>query len=329
MERRRSIDYGSSGSGVTISPGSATQAARHVSPRVRYPSRCTVSGANDLSTRGSELASDRNQQTEPVAEVRGLRVAFGTHQVLRGVDLALNAGDFVGILGPNGSGKTTLLRALRGLLRPVAGETRLFGREARRWPRRELAQRVGVVPQRDELQLPFTVEEVVLMGRAPHLGPLPFESARDRRIAARAMEALDLVELRGRSFPELSGGERQRTLVARALAQEPTLLLLDEPTAALDIRHQVEVLDLLDRKRRAGGLTIVAALHDLNLASLYCTRILLLREGHVHADGPTDEVLTYANVKAVYDAEVYVGVNELNGKVFLVPMAPRQGQQTT
>lgn len=260
--------------------------------------------------------------TGPVLALRALTVAYGTHEVLRAVDLSVQRGELVGVLGPNGSGKTTLLKAARGLVRPTRGMASLLGRPVTAWRERDLARRVAVVPQRDESAFPFTVEDTVLMGRSPHLGRSGFESAQDRAVAARALAELDLLPLRGRVLTELSGGERQRVIVARALAQEPELLLLDEPTASLDIRHQVEVLGLLRRKNRAEGLTVVTVLHDLNLATLFCDRVVLLSDGRIFADGPTEQVVTYANVKAVYRTEVYVGLNELNGKVFMVPMDP-------
>jgi iron complex transport system ATP-binding protein len=274
-------------------------------------------------TPGTERADVTPDHThEPVLELRGARVSYGATEVLRGVDLAVARGELVGVLGPNGSGKTTLLKAARGLATTSGGEARLLGRRVDRWRDRDLARRVALVPQRDEAAFPFTVEDTVLMGRSPHLGRSGFESAKDREIARQAIHDLDLDALRGRVLTELSGGERQRVIVARALAQQPELLLLDEPTSSLDIRHQVEVLGLLRRRNRAEGLTVVTVLHDLNLATLYCDRVVLLAEGRVFADGPTEQVVTYANVKAVYRTEVYVGLNELNGKVFMVPMEP-------
>ena len=249
-------------------------------------------------------------------------MTFGDRPVLRGVDLRVAPGELVGILGPNGSGKTTLLRAARGLLPPDAGRVALFGRAPDAWDRRALARRVALVPQRDEMLFPFTVEEVVLMGRWPHVGGLGFEGPEDRRIVRDALDELELLPLRHRPMTTLSGGERQRAVVARALAQQPELMLLDEPTSALDIRHQVGVLELLRARNRDAGLTVVAVLHDLNLATLFCDRVVLLGDGAVHADGPTAEVVTYANVRAVYRTEVYVGLNELNDRVFMVPMLP-------
>lgn len=257
----------------------------------------------------------------PVLELVGVSAAFGDLTVLRDVTLRVFPGELVGVLGPNGSGKTTLVRVARGFVRPTAGEARLFGRGIARWRDRDLARHVAVVPQREDALFPFSVEETVLMGRAPHLGRLGFETAHDHAVAERVLGELDLLDLRSRPITELSGGERQRAIVARALVQEPSLLLLDEPTAALDIRHQVDLLTLLRRRNREERLTIVTILHDLNLATLFCDRVILLRDGAIYADGATDEVVTYANVKAVYRTEVYVGLNELNGKVFMVPMA--------
>ena len=265
--------------------------------------------------------------TSPTAalSMRDVHLRFGDHEVLRGVDLDVAPGELVGVLGPNGSGKTTLLRVARGLLAPSAGDVALLGRSPEAWERRALARRVAVVPQRDEMLFPYTVEEVVTMGRWPHVGGIGFERADDRRVVRAVLEEMELLGLRHRAMTAVSGGERQRAVVARALAQEPELMLLDEPTAALDIRHQVSVLGRLRDRNREAGLTVVAVLHDLNLATLFCDRVVLLSEGRVYADGPTAEVVTYANIKTVYGTEVYVGWNELNGRVFMVPMLADAG----
>ena len=166
----------------------------------------------------------------------------------------------------------------------------------------------------------FTALEIVLMGRSPHLGRFGFERPLDLTIAYRAMEQTGVYQLAAREIHELSGGERQRVILARALAQDPRVLLLDEPTAFLDIKHQVEVYDLVKNLSRQGGLTVVASLHDLNLAALYCDRLALLKAGRLFCLGTPEQVLTYANIKTVYETEVYIGLNDITGKVHILPL---------
>jgi iron complex transport system ATP-binding protein len=240
--------------------------------------------------------------------------------VLDGVSLAVERGERFGILGPNGSGKSTLVRLLSRVLTPHRGRIRLDGRDLAAIPTRELARRIAVVPQETALDFPFSVMEVVLMGRAPHLGGFGFEGDRDVEAAERAMAEAGVEHLAGRSFHELSGGEKQRVVIARALAQEPELLLLDEPTTFLDIKHEVAIFDLLTDLSAERGITIVIVLHDLNLAALYCQRLAFLKEGRLLACGRTEDVLTYANVRATYDTEVYVGVNDLTGRLNVLPL---------
>ena len=210
---------------------------------------------------------------------------------MRDVSLEVEPGEWLALIGPNGAGKTTLLRAIAGLVRH-AGAIALEGAPVAGLSRRERARRVAVVPQEPEIPPWLTVSEYVLLGRTPHLGPLAREGADDGDAAARALVELDLYGLRDRTLGTLSGGERQRVVVARALAQEASIVLLDEPTAALDIGHQQQALEVLDALRVAGGLTLVAAMHDLTLAAQYADRVVLLDEGSVVADGSPEAVLT-------------------------------------
>ena len=253
-------------------------------------------------------------------EVEELGFAYPGRTVLDGVSFAVERGERFGILGPNGSGKSTLVRLLSRVLTPSRGRIRLDGRDLAEISPRDRARRIAVVPQETALDFPFSVLEVVLMGRAPHLGGFGFEGDRDIEVAERAMAEAGIAHLAGRFFHELSGGEKQRVVIARALTQEPELLLLDEPTTFLDIKHEVAIFDLLTDLANERGITIVIVLHDLNLAALYCQRLAFLKEGRRLACGPTDEVLTYTNVRAAYDTEVYVDVNDLTGRLNVLPL---------
>ncbi len=228
----------------------------------------------------------------------------GRREVLRGLDLRVNRGEIVALLGPNGSGKTTLLRLLTGQLRPDAGTATFGGRPVADWPRDGLARRVAVLPQQLELPAGFRVAELVEMGRAPHATRLFGSTADDEQAVRRALVDADAMDLADRYADELSGGERQRVLVAMALAQEPELLLMDEPTLHLDLAHQVALLSAIRRLRTQRGLTVVSVLHDMNLAAAFAPRVVVLREGRLAADGPPDEVLTPGLVRDVFQVAV-------------------------
>ena len=236
----------------------------------------------------------------PMLEVRGLSVELGGAKILEDVSFALPRGGFTAVLGPNGSGKTTLLRALYRAVAPTRGESPLAGRPRAALERRALARQVAVLRQEPELAFDFLVEELVLMGRAPHQRLLTSDRPEDRQIAARCLALTDAAHLARRSFGTLSGGEKQRVLLARALAQEPQLLLLDEPTNHLDVRHQLEVLTLAARL----GITVIAALHDLNQTFAFADRALLLHRGRLLAFGAPAEVLAPERIAAVFGVEV-------------------------
>ncbi|HCJ10321.1 MAG TPA: heme ABC transporter ATP-binding protein [Clostridiales bacterium] len=247
-------------------------------------------------------------------EVSGVDLAYGETPVLSGIDFKVEAGEFVGLIGPNACGKSTLLRAVSRVLRPVSGRILLNGRDLwRELSLRETSRLVAVVPQDFPANFPFTVQETVMMGRLPYVSRLKGERPEDLARTRRAMEATGTAHLAHRPLAELAGGDRQRVVVAKALAQDPELLLLDEPTSHLDINHQVEILDLLLRLNRTEGLTIVIVLHDLNLASMYCRRLLLLAGGSLAAEGPPSEVLTVANLEKVYGSRVLVGRHPVYG----------------
>jgi iron complex transport system ATP-binding protein len=258
--------------------------------------------------------------TDPAIELRGVTFGYGDAAVLHEVSLTIGRGEFVGIIGPNGSGKSTLLRLMSCYLHPWRGQILLEGKAAERYGRRELGRLLGVVPQDTAVSFPFSVTEMVLFGRTPHTAGFGFDRGSDLAAAQRAMERTDTAHLARRAITELSGGERQRVILARALAQEPAILLLDEPAAFLDIRHEVEMYDLL-RDLQRGGMTVVSVLHDLNLAALYCERLLLLHEGRLARAGTPAEVITYATLTEVYGTEVYVALNDITGCLNVLPLS--------
>jgi len=236
-------------------------------------------------------------------------------------------GEFFGIIGPNGSGKTTLLKIVDGILNPERGSVCIGKTDIREMKRNTFAKIVAMVPQDSPMIFPFTVHEVVLMGRAPHLGRLMFERKSDFAVSQKAMELTDTLSLAERNINELSGGERQRVLIARALAQEPGVILLDESTAHLDIKHQVAFFDLIMGLNRKEGLTVIAVTHDINLASLFCDRIMLLKKGCIHSIGTPDEVITESNIKEVYETDVFVDCNPQTGLPRVTLMASSLSDQ--
>jgi iron complex transport system ATP-binding protein len=248
--------------------------------------------------------------------LRGLSVVLGGTRILDGVSGSVEAGEWVTVIGPNGAGKSTLLRAVAGLV-PRQGGIEIGGDEGSGLARRELARRVALVPQLPSLPPQMTVAEYVLLGRTPHLGYLAREGVRDLEVADAALNRLDLVGLASRRLGTLSGGERQRAVLARALAQEAPILLLDEPTNALDVGRGQQALELVDALRREGGLTVLAAMHDLTLAGQYADRLLLLDAGRVVAAGGVHDVLTDELIARHYGASVRVLRDEDGGLVVL------------
>lgn len=238
--------------------------------------------------------------------VEDLSCGYRKEIVLKDISFEVKTGEFVGLIGPNGSGKTTFIRAISGLLPPRKGFILLDEKAVGGMGRKELATKVAVVTQSQEATAPFSVEEFVLLGRVPHWSRFQLlETKRDVQMAEKVMALTGISRLRGRGMGELSGGERQLANLARALAQEPDLLLLDEPTAHLDIGHQVQIMHLL-KKLNEEGLTIVAVLHDLNLASLYCKRLVLLDKGRLRKVGQPQEVLTEKIINEVYETSIIV-----------------------
>jgi iron complex transport system ATP-binding protein len=240
--------------------------------------------------------------------LRADQISFGyDHKfVVADVNLDVRPGEFVGLIGPNGAGKSTLIKLLSRVLAPQRGRIWLDGHKLDDLKPDEIARRVAVVPQVFDLPAGFTALEIVLMGRTPHLGWLQPESARDLDIARAAMRATGILHLAARAAEQLSGGERQRVVIARALAQEPEVLLLDEPTAHLDVQHQVQVMEIAQRLKQERALAVLGVFHDLNLAAQYCDRIVLLKDGAVYAAGAPASVITGDALRAVYGIEMCV-----------------------
>ncbi|WP_394298121.1 ATP-binding cassette domain-containing protein, partial [Halorubrum saccharovorum] len=245
-------------------------------------------------------------------EVSDLSVSFGDVPVVSGVDFRVERGSLTGLVGPNGAGKTTVLRAIKGTLSPDAGEVQLDGDPTDSLSAREAGRRVASVPQETSLAFDFRVRQIVEMGRTPHLGRFDGHGPDDERAVREAIEAAGVARFADRAITEVSGGERQRVLLARALAQETPSLLLDEPTASLDVNHAVRTLELV-RDLVDDGRAALAAIHDLDMAARYCDRIVLLANGGVRAVGPPAEVLTADALRDAFDAEAFVGESPATG----------------
>ncbi len=229
---------------------------------------------------------------------------------IKDINFELKRGEIIGIIGPNGSGKSTLLRVIDGLLRMQKGEVLLGNKSIYRYKRGHIARYIAMVPQESIFRFPFSVFEVVLMGRFPHLGHFPFEKSEDLKIAEKSMELTSTLNLATRSIHELSGGEKQRVLIARALTQRARIILLDEPTSFLDIRHKVEIFEIISSLSRSMSLIIVS--HDISLAAQFCQRIILLDKGKIYKIGAPSEVITAENISTVYQCPVLVDKNPIS-----------------
>lgn len=238
--------------------------------------------------------------------------AYDTQWCLEGIDFELKKGEIVGMIGPNGSGKSTLLRIMDGLLNIQKGEILLLNKPIFSYRRGDIARRIAMVPQESTFRFPFSVFEVVLMGRFPHLGLFPFEGEEDLEIARQSMRITGTLDLAGRSIHELSGGEKQRVLIARALTQRAQIILLDEPTSFLDIRHKVEIFELISSLAETQELSVVIVSHDISLAAQYCHRMVLLDRGSVYKTGEPAEVITVDNISTVYQCPVLVDKNPIS-----------------
>jgi len=257
----------------------------------------------------------------PYLEVRDIISGYRDNPVVQKVSFSIEKGQFIGIIGPNGAGKTTLLKTLTHLIRPRQGKVYLNGTDVHYIGTHEIAQRCAMVGQGLMSIFSFTVEEIVLMGRSPHIGILGHEKRKDLAVVHEALKLTQTEELKDKPINELSSGERQRVLIARALAQAPELLLLDEPTAHLDIGHQTEILDLVRSLKGDKALTVLCVLHDLNLASQYCDKILLMYKGRIVKFGTPKEVLNYETIEHVFKAVVLVNDRTMRDRPLIVPIS--------
>jgi len=254
--------------------------------------------------------------------------SYPGREIFRELSLSLEEGEILALIGPNSSGKTTLLKLMDGLLQPQRGKVFLDGEELDRLSRSRVAKRVAVVPQETELPFSFTVAEIVLMGRAPYLGRFGWETRKDLDIAREAMALTDVAELEKRLLAELSQGEKQRVSMARALAQEPKVILLDEPASHLDINHQVEMHELIRRLNLEKNLTVLNISHDLNLAAEYSHRMALLHRGSIYALGTPSTVITEENIRRVYETTVMVEKNPISGAPRVTPVGKSRMEKT-
>ena len=247
-------------------------------------------------------------------------INFSYHQetVLRSISINIKSQEFVGVIGPNGSGKSTLLKLLGSVLKPDSGQIFFKERNYINYQRKQLAQSITWVPQEHPMVFPFKVSEIVLMGRHPYLSAFTFEGENDIKIARSAMKQTQTLQFAERGFNEISGGEKQRVVIAGAIAQEPELMILDEPTSALDIKYQIQILNILKTLNENKKTTVILAMHDLHLASKYCTRLILLDEGKIFKDGKTEEVLQKEHIETVYGLKVHL-IHDQSGNIIISP----------
>lgn len=256
-------------------------------------------------------------------EIEGLSAGYNGKKILKNISLKVDDGDFIGIIGPNGCGKSTLIRGITGVVDHYSGNVYLDGMCISEMGRTDIARTVAVVPQNTLIGFPFTVEEVVLMGRNPYTNRFHGLEKEDYRVAKRAIELAGLKDFKDRTVNTLSGGELQRVAIARALAQTPKVLLLDEATAHLDIGYKIEVMDMIERMNREKGLTVLSVHHNLDMAARYCSKLTLMDDGKIRAVGKPEDVLTPSHLRAVYGIEATVNENPRDGTLYISPMSLR------
>jgi len=254
---------------------------------------------------------------------KNINVYYGKNRIIKDLTFDVSCGEFFIIIGPNGSGKTTLLKTICGSISVKQGKITIFDKSIDQYSRKILARFIAVVPQETQIDSPFKVSEIVLMGRTPHLGILEFEKDRDFQFAADAMKFTNVYHLRDRKLTELSSGEKQRVMIARALCQEPSIILLDEPTSALDLSHQLNIMDLMERLKKERDMTVVMVSHDLNLAAMYADKLILIKDGQAVSIGKPKDVLTFDKLEKTYNCVLLVDEHPA-GKVPRVTLVPQK-----
>jgi len=253
-----------------------------------------------------------------ILQAQEINFSYDKEIVLNSVSIDIQSEDFIGVIGPNGSGKSTLLKLLGGVLKPDSGQLYFKEKRYQEYPRKQLAQSITWIPQEHPMVFPFKVSEIVLMGRHPYLSAFTFEGHEDIEIARSAMEQTQTLQFADRNFNEISGGEKQRVVIAGAIAQEPELMILDEPTSALDIKYQIQILNILKELNENKKMTVILAMHDLHLASKFCTRLILLEEGKVFKGGAAKDVLQKEHIERVYGVKVNL-IHDEYGNIMVSP----------
>lgn len=256
-------------------------------------------------------------------EINNIVFGYKENKILQGISLKLAAGEILGIIGPNGSGKSTLMKIISGVIFPWSGEVIVKNRPLTSYSRKSVAKIISCVSQETDADFPFRVRELVAMGRTPYLGRFSIEKKRDKEVVEEAMELTEISSFADRFPYELSGGERQRVLIARALAQEPDILLLDEPTSHLDLHHQIEINNLIIKLKHEKGVGVIYVTHDLNSAALCCNRVAIINYGKIHAEGSPLQIITAENIKHVYGCEVLVDMNPQAESPRVTPLMER------
>lgn len=258
---------------------------------------------------------------EEMVSVDSLHFKYNNNLVLKDMTFNVNKGDFLCILGPNGSGKSTLLKTITSILNPCRGKVQIFGKDINRYKSKELSKKMAFVPQNINIEYDFKVHDIILMGRSPFINKFSKESKTDFEIVDYAMEITDTVYLKDRFINEISGGERQRVIIARALAQETELIVLDEPTSSLDINHQIEILDLLYRLNKEKNKTIIMVMHDINLAARFSNKILLINDGSIVKLGNPKEVITKEVFEQIYHMDIFIKEEALTNSPYIIPLS--------
>jgi iron complex transport system ATP-binding protein len=252
-------------------------------------------------------------------EIKNLNFAYRDFDVINDVSFSISAGEFVGIIGPNGAGKSTLLKILLGFLNTLPESIKLKNKYLKEYPQKELGKYIAYVPQETEFSFSFKVKEIVRMGRYPYSKGIAFISDEDENIVNKSMLQMEINDFANRNFNDLSGGEKQRVVIASALAQQPQIILLDEPTSALDLHHQIDIYNILKALQSETNLTTIIVTHDINLASQFCERIILLNNGKIVKDGKPEDVLQFKLLQETFGVKVYIDINPITKSIYILP----------